>query len=352
MTTYLSQPAPRLESLKIGVECECSPHRGPMIPHNLLGGDLSSLRKLRLQCVRTELPWRNMRNLTSFTLRYTLPGDSSVGRLLDFFASASGLRKVRLHFATPTFGTQHRRLVAMACLERMEFFGGGPPSLLLDHLLIPAGAKVTTEVDSQGFLHLPRSFDGVRELSGFRIRMHVVEFQPRMRFSGPKEQISIHPATPPIASDVCRVLESLAQFDPLKVERLRLAGGDLNQQDGCTIWRVLNPMKFLRTLTISRCKNLSRFMRILDDDLICPKLEELIIDPCTDGEKFDIQSVAGAAAVRARRIVSLKSVRIASRDKSVQDDAWKVRAHVPHVECGPWVALASGVGDDSSDEED
>ena len=111
-------------------------------------------------------------------------------------------------------------------------------------------------------------------------------------------------------------------------------------------------MKFLRTLTISRCKNLSRFMRILDDDLICPKLEELIIDPCTDGEKFDIQSVAGAAAVRARRIVSLKSVRIVSRDKSVQDDAWKVRAHVPHVECGPWVALASGVGDDSSDEED
>ena len=353
ITTHLSHPAPLLESLKIGVECECSPHRGPVIPPNLFGGNLSSLRKLRLQCVRTELPWRNMVNLTSFTLGYTLLGDSSVGRLLDFFASAPRLRKVRLRFATPSFGTQHRRLVSMGSLKRMEFFGGGPPSLLLDHLLIPAGAKVTTEVDSQGFLHLPRSLDGVRELSGFRIRMHVAEFQPRMRFSGPKEQISIIPATPPIASDAFRVLESLAQFDPLKVERLRLAGGDLNQNDGCTVWRMLLSMKNLRTLTISRCKNLSHFMRVRDD-LVCRKLEELILDPRTDGEKFDIQSVAGAMKWRAKRIkpACLKSVKIVSRDKSVQDDAWKVRAHVPHVECGPWVALASGVGDDSSDEED
>ena len=233
----------------------------------------------------------------------------------------------------------------------MYFFGGGSPSLLLDHLLIPASAKLTTEVGSRGSLLLPRSLDSLKELSGFTIRVHVRDFYPTMRFSGPNEQISIIPANPPPVGATCRVLESLAQFNPLNFERLRLVGGDLMMQDGCTIWRVLYPMKTLRTLILSRCKNLSRFMSFLDDHEICPRLEELVLDPRVDGEKFDVLGVAGAAAVRASRIVSLKSVRIVSRDKSVQDDAWKVRAHVPHVECGPLVALSSGVCDDSSDEE-
>jgi len=46
-----------------------------------------------------------------------------------------------------------------------------------------------------------------------------------------------------------------------------------------------------------------------------------------------------------------KSVRIVSRDQSVQASALKLKEYVPHVECSPRVALASEDAD-SGDEED
>ena len=55
----------------------------------LFDGNLSSLRELRLKCVRTNLPWRNMAGLTSFTLSYTLRGNFPIEHLLDFFGNSS-----------------------------------------------------------------------------------------------------------------------------------------------------------------------------------------------------------------------------------------------------------------------
>ena len=350
ITSQLSPPAPLLESLTIGVDCECSPQRGPVIPATLFDGDLSSLRELGLRCIRTELPWRNMVNLTSFTLDYTSPGESSVRHLLDFFASAPRLRKIQLRFATPTFGTQRGRLVSLPNLKRMHIFGGGPPSLLFDHLLIPAGAKLTTEVDSRGSLHLPKSlnFLQVFEFPRFRIHLYVRDFSLSIRFSGPNCDISIVPATSPAISTTCRVLESLAQFDPSNVERLRLAGGDLMKSSACDLSAVLPCMRDLRALTISRCTNLSRFFSFFNDrvHLYCPRLEDFILDPRGDGGNFDIQGVIVLAAK-----AKLKSVRIVSWDKSVQTNALKLKEYVAHVECNPRVALVSD-DVDSGDEED
>ena len=68
IATNLSHPAPLLEKLSICCDSGYDVHRNPVLTPALLNGDLPSLRKLRLECVRTELPWRNMVNLTSFRL--------------------------------------------------------------------------------------------------------------------------------------------------------------------------------------------------------------------------------------------------------------------------------------------
>lgn len=99
------------------------------------------LRKLLLTHIHTQLPWRNMVNLKSFALSYAWAGSSSVRHLLDFFESGPSLHKILLHLATPTFGTQRGRTVSLVCLKRLDIIGGGPPSLLLNHLLIPAGMR-------------------------------------------------------------------------------------------------------------------------------------------------------------------------------------------------------------------
>ena len=141
ITTHLSHPAPLLEYMSIdgGGEAETF----PTLTSGLFGGDLSSLRYLHLEYVRTELPWRNMVDLTSLKLVDTSP--VSMIQLLDFFESAPRLREVELRFKTPTSGGEDGRLVSLAHLESMSI-DGGPSSTLLDHLLIPVGTSLAVEV--------------------------------------------------------------------------------------------------------------------------------------------------------------------------------------------------------------
>ena len=307
-------------------------------------------RELCLQGIHTELPRRNMINLTSFSLGYMRPGQSFVTDLLDFFESAPRLRKIQLQNASPTLGGQTERLVHLGCLKRMVISGWHPPSLLFDHLLIPADAKLTTQVDSCDSPHLPRAFHTIESLPHFTIHVYVAGFHPNIQVRRWGGDISIIPITPRVAPSY-RVLESLALFDLSKVERLRLAGGDLKVDGGCPIGWALQCMTHLCTLTISRCKNLSNFIPSLGGGFYCPKLEELVLDPCVDGEKFEIQRAVAMAAGRVSEGVGLKSIKIVSRDKFVQTLALKLKEYVSHVECSPRVALVSD-DIDSGDEED
>jgi len=134
ITSHLSHPAPILEHLSICCNGRML-HRHPALPPTLFNGDLSSLCKLFLVLVRAELPWRNMINLTSFTLSYTPPGTVSIGQLLDFFESAPYLEEVDHYFVTPTAGAQNCRLVSLAHLKHMYTEDDDPHSALLDHLL-------------------------------------------------------------------------------------------------------------------------------------------------------------------------------------------------------------------------
>ena len=144
ITTALSCPAPLLEDMSIiggrGLGAEDIPDLTP----TLFSGDLSSLRRLQLEFVCTELPWRTMENLTSLGLFDTSP--LSTRQLLDFFESAPHLQDVDLRFEIPTSCAEDGRLVSLAHLRVMSI-EGGPSSVLLDHLLIPVGARLTVQVD-------------------------------------------------------------------------------------------------------------------------------------------------------------------------------------------------------------
>jgi hypothetical protein len=337
ITAHLSQPAPLLENLSIGTSNTSGPQHDPMLTTTLFNGDFPSLRKLCLQSIRTELPWRNMVNLTSFELCFTMY-EVSVQQLLDFFESAPRLQTIELLHATPTSGAQNGRLVSLACLKSMDITGDGSPSLLLNHLIIPVGARLMTyNASLSGPLTenlLPKSLDNLRNLSNFTdIHLHIDGEDPDMRFSGPNGQV--HMFIPP-QDNATLVLESLARFDTSKTERLQIGYGYSPSSD--PPYRALLPMNHLRTLTLSHCTSPDIFIHALDPimspsgDVICPRLEDLILVLDLDGETLDIKNVIEMAAARASRGAKLKSIRIAGQDPSVEIDVLELRKHVSHVE--------------------
>jgi hypothetical protein len=80
ITDHTPRPAPLLEKLLICGDHHYKPHLRPVVAPALFGGDFSSLCSLGLRSVRTELPWRNMVNLTSFKLHYMSLGEVSIGQ--------------------------------------------------------------------------------------------------------------------------------------------------------------------------------------------------------------------------------------------------------------------------------
>ena len=238
ISAHLDCPAPLLEELSI-----CGANDS-ILPSTFLNGDLSVLHTLYLHDVCTELPWRNMVNLTSFSLLYGSP--ISTNQYLDLFESAPRLRHVFLCSATPITGAQNERLVPMACLKWMDC-SSIPGSLLFDHLLIPVGADLAIQADlpSQTEGRPPKFIDNLKNPLNFTtIGLYMVEAQ--MRFEGPNGEVSITPS----AYGTSQVLEFLAYFDTSMAERLEIhraspATGDL-------VYRALLPMKGLRTLRLTR----------------------------------------------------------------------------------------------------
>ena len=337
ITTHLSRPAPLLEKLSIRNGCYHESH--PVLTPALFNGDLSLLRTLKLESVLTELPWRNMDNLTSFELWWMSRGGVTVKQLLDFFESTPRLCKVGLYSATATSGAQNGRLVSLACLKRMEVYGRNSPSPLLDHLLIPVGADLKIEVDlpdPPNRDHLPKFFDSLGNFANFTdIRICPGGFSTEMQFSGPNGQVKII-LTSSRFEDTDLVLESLNQFDTSKVERLRIDSCDFPSGD--LPYRVLLPMKHLRTLTLYCCASPHIFVHALHPTMnssgivVCPELDELAID----GGTLDVRSVIEVAAARASGGTKLKSVRIVGNwDKFGQTDVLELKEHVLDVECGP-----------------
>ena len=263
IVAHLSHRAPLLARLGIDGGSQSRPQRNPVLTTALFNGDLSSLRELRLQYVRTELPWRSMANLTSFTLSQMLPGDLSITQLLDFFESAPRLRNIKLDSATPVTGGQDGRLVSLDCLKTMDILRGDPSSLLLDHLVIPAGAKLTEWVPSFGPAlgnYLPKSLDNLENIHNFtEVHLKLCEHHRHIQLSGPNGRLSI-------VSSVTNgdfALGCVVRFDASNAERLVASsahGRTVLAREG------LEHLQNLRTLTFSRCVDPYYFMANLHPD--------------------------------------------------------------------------------------
>jgi len=348
----LSHPAPLLEKLVLDGRYR-KPQDYPVLASTIFNGDLSSLRELHLQRIRTELPWRNTKNLTSFTLDSSSVGD--LGQLLDFLESAPHLHNIGLLSTTLISGDENGRLVSLDHLERMEIVDCGPTSVLLDHLVVPIGAKLVSQQYSDAFViedHVPRSLDNLKNLSSVtEIHLHLDGLQLFARFSGPDGQLRI--TATQIGVPPSLALESLARFDTSKTKWLKIYSnsGPLSKDPP---YRALLPMKNLRTLVLSRCTGLLyTFMEVLNPntnpskEVVCPSLEELVFVPCfrRDDEEFDIRTVIEMAVARAARGAKLRTI----KDRAELDpvDVLELRKHILHVEYGPEVDLYEDSSDDS-----
>jgi hypothetical protein len=237
--------------------------------------------------------------------------------------------------------------------EWMGITGRGPATLLLDHLLIPVGARLAVEVDLPIKNHPPRFLDNLRNFPDFTdIHLRINGEYIQMQFSGPNGEVCMIPRSHRV-DKACLALESLDQFDTSGAERLKIHRGYSPSSD--LPYRVLLPMKHLRTLTLYHCESPHIFVHALHPTMnssgavVCPKLEELAI-VCYN-TTLDMKSIVGVAAARASRGAKLKSIRIVSQEKFERADVLELEKHVLNVECGPEVDGASGEGD-SVDEED
>ena len=350
--THLSHPAPLLEDLSIDCGYELDPWDNPVLTTSLFNGNLSSLHNLRLRYVRTTLPWRNMVNLTSFALGPTPPGEVSMGQLLDFFENAPRLDSVELHSATPTTDTRRGRLVSLERLKWMNIRGDDPCSLLLDHLLIPAGAWLAIWSDSLGSRlegHFPRSLDNLRNLTNFtKIDLYLNDLSPEIRFTGPNGRVSVT-CTAPQDNPTSPVFEYLAQVNASGIERLEIDYG--RPPSGDLVHRVLLPMNSLRTLKLSRCKGLRFFVHALHPNtnpsrvVVCPNLEELVLR-ARSREAFDIGGLIDMAAARESEGAKLRTVGIiGGLGKLDPGGVLELKKHALHVECDPGIgAVNDGSG--------
>jgi len=350
--THLPPHAPLLKRLHIYSTFRSRRRQDFSFTATFFGGDLSSLRALHLECIRTDLPWRNMVNLTSVVLRSTSPNGPSMTQLLDFFESTPRLCNIELNSATPVTDGQRGRLVPLAYLKRMTILRGSPSSVLLDQLLIPIGAELSLLAHSfhrviEG--HLPGSLNNLRNISNIAQIHFRVSDCARIELSGPSGQLNM------MAGDDIADLgfESLARLDTSKVERLEIDSSD--HPFTRPSYQELRPLENLRTLTLSRCENPYTFMAALGPDTAssgavpCPKLEEIILIHYT-GTEVDIKSVTEMAAARVSGGAKLRTIRIGGKDKLNPGDALELKKHVLNVEYLPVVDEVNSDSDDSDED--
>lgn len=320
ITDHLYHPAPLLASLEIAGGFQSKNHA---CISTIFNGDLPSSHVLILKRVRTRLPWRGMMNLTSLTLHTINSYYLSVGQFLDFLESTPSLRKIDLFDIdlAPTGG--NGRVVSLGHLQRVDLILCTPISTLLDHLMIPVGAKLTTLSPEPGLdidEFIPRSLDNLKNLSGFtKVYLRLQggydeaidsECDPRMELNGPNGEFCMRIAIS-ILDPVGPIFESLDRFDTSKVEELHTDYDIPHFED---TRQTLLPMRSIRTLVVSRCTNrsLSTFMEVLTPNktqlvgVVCPLLERLVL--MVSNDNFDIRSVLKMVAGRASRGIKLKSL--------------------------------------------
>ena len=184
--------------------------------------------------------------------------------------------------------------------------------------------------------YLPRCLDNLRNLSNFtEVQLDCEEPDHCIEFSGPSGKVVMRART--FRVDGARsLLRYLARFDTSRTEQLEI-DYDISPSNDFA-YQALFPMKDLRLLTLYQCASTHTFVHALDPHMsssgvmICPKLEELVIE---HRRPLDIKNVIGMAAARASRGAKPKSIRIVNLQGWMhpRTDVMELRKHVLHVGC-------------------
>ena len=281
-------PAPFLTELKIHLNPIEHDDPDPVIPSTIFPDHLLPLRKLSLSNVVTDLPWRNLSNLTVFEFRHVpnVVDPLFMGQLLDFFESAPLLRKIALLNSIPTSsGVPPGRVIPLLSLEKLIIEDLPARSTFLDHLPLPIGASLCLDFSfpTGGGPSIPvclaNDFKNLCHIATINLFVSIPPWT-RMRLKGPSGGLSTCGCRNPPS-----LFRSLGKFDLSKIQRLSITAHVLAPEDAFAkspIFQTLSPMKNLRTLTLIKVDNLP-FIRALNPEenrsrtVLCSELEELVL---------------------------------------------------------------------------
>ena len=337
-------PAPLLKELVIDIGSN------DRIPGGaLFNGDLSSLRKLRLCGITTNLPWRNLANLQIFEIR---PGHHhKITQLLDFFEAAPILHTIELSFSIPTSSdAPPGRIVPLPRLNSLRIIAGAPHSILLNHLHVPTGSSLFQRFQFGGeksplLDYLLKSSTNLRNLSHITTaNLRFDSITKYIRLRGPNGSLYMLAdrtgnETLPSTMDH-RILRSLHPLILPTTEILsvsKYSHSSLAEIPKCPIFQTLSSMDNLRTLTLIKCNNLP-FVLSLNPErnpsglLSCPNLEEITLY-IKSRDQYHTKHLISMAKNRASRNKKLLSITIVGLGKLAPGkEVLKLREHVTHVE--------------------
>lgn len=284
--SHLRNRAPLLEELCVDNTADLTPDFGS----KLFGGDLSSLRKLRLSGFTTHVPWNNMANLRDFNLSCPHECEMTVTQLLDFLESAPLLHTVTLE--DPILGSSNAppaRIVPLPHLNSLTITDE-QPSILLKHLFIPVGALLKLWLIFEGEFplrdYLPETSPNLTNLSHITtVNLRFNDYGNFVRLSGPNGSLRLLDRWEDDVTMDHRILRSLGSGAPSAMQKLTISlyahPYPIGIED-CPVFQTLSSIKNLRTLVLSECNN-QPFILALDPEknasglVLCPHLQELTL---------------------------------------------------------------------------
>ena len=351
LAKHFTLPVPLLTELAIGLTCDPP----PVLDGALFNGNLSSLHTLRLTGVITCLPWKDLRNLTTFELHCNPESGITMTRLLNFLETASHLRNITLrHLISTSLDVPSGRMVSLPHLKNLTLHTDTAHSILLDHLFIPEGALLVLNLDFGGDESplpscLPKSVKNLKNLSHITtVNLCLDGARKFVRLGGPREGLYIFghwgdavETTPPSVLNR-RIILSLGRFQPaLRARRLAITKYTGNRsRDGIeksSAYRLIHHMKDLRTLTLIQCINLAPILALNPihnpSKLVpCPNLEELVLY-VEKRDAFNIPELMSMAKERASKGAKLQLITIVGLGEVVPGkEVFKLKEHVAHVE--------------------
>ena len=350
--SYFCCPAPRLEKLDI---CITPPDlEFPIFDGSSFNGELPSLREFSLSGVVTDLGWRNMKNLTAFTLSNPEAYDVhevTVTQILDFFESAPSLRHVEIKNPIPDSSDAPLwRIVSLPHLKTFSLSTFTSPSILLNHFHIPPGASLMAwdSVKSEEFSpldYLPDKSPNFENLS--HIDVVNLYFKPGVKsvlLGGPsgilflvcymKDHQTVSSVT--VGHRILRSIGPPRLPTIRKIEVSKYAHPPQARVEGCPVFQALSSINTLRTLILSDCNPLPFILALNPEKnssalVPCPNLEELVIYPSLDPRHEYAGDLVDMSRSRDSKGAKLSSITIVD-DSALEEEVSKLKEHATHVE--------------------